>query len=216
MHQRLLSKVLDEEERGKQEWGSADRTPTLLLNAALEELGEVAHAINHSEGKQAIQQEIAEVIGVMSRLFDMVDAEEQPRRAGGKRKGGKVEENYGQYRSEAQVSWEQEQEYLNSASAMGMADAEAKEREERRRMPTIDEAIRNLNSLYECLKADTDPSFLASIKLGIEALRAVNRIGKRLDDLICSANENGEVGVVTWLCAVRTDLTLALKGETEG
>lgn len=35
---------------------------------------------------------------------------------------------------------------------------------------TIDEAIKNLNSLYDCMKVDTDPSFLAAILLGIEAL----------------------------------------------
>jgi len=73
MNQLLSRKVLDEEQRGLEKWGMADRSPEILLNAAVEELGEVAHAINHNEGKGVIQQEIAEAIGVLSRLWDMVD-----------------------------------------------------------------------------------------------------------------------------------------------
>lgn len=73
MNQLLVNKVLDEERRGLAGWGATDTSPEILLNAATEELGEVAHAINHNEGREAIQQEIAEVIGVLSRLWDMVD-----------------------------------------------------------------------------------------------------------------------------------------------
>ncbi|GAI65063.1 unnamed protein product, partial [marine sediment metagenome] len=49
-----------------------DKSPSILLNAATEELGEVAHAINHVEGRDRIVQEIAETIGILSRLHDMV------------------------------------------------------------------------------------------------------------------------------------------------
>jgi hypothetical protein len=40
-------------------------------------------------------------------------------------------------------------------------------------MPTIDEGIKELNSLHECLKPDTDQAFLHAIKLGIESLKRV-------------------------------------------
>lgn len=72
MDAKLEELVSMEEARGREKWGSSDRTPGILLNAATEELGEVAHAINHDEGKEVITQEIAETIGVLSRLYDMV------------------------------------------------------------------------------------------------------------------------------------------------
>lgn len=68
----LVKKVEDEEWRGKAKWGHIDTSPTILLNAAVEELGEVAHAINHEEGTDKVVQEIAETMGVLSRLYDMV------------------------------------------------------------------------------------------------------------------------------------------------
>lgn len=79
MKQPLIDKVIEEEERGKEKWGEIDRSPGILLNAATEELGEVAHAINHKEGVRVITQEIAETIGVLSRLYDMVTVEERRR-----------------------------------------------------------------------------------------------------------------------------------------
>jgi len=69
----LIDKISLEEERGIAKWGSVDRDPTILLNAATEELGEVAHGINHDEGSDKIQQEIAETMGVLSRLYTMVN-----------------------------------------------------------------------------------------------------------------------------------------------
>ncbi len=69
----LIDKIILEEERGITKWGSVDRDPTILLNAATEELGEVAHGINHDEGSDKIQQEIAETMGVLSRLYTMVN-----------------------------------------------------------------------------------------------------------------------------------------------
>lgn len=72
MNQALLNKVLNEEKRGQEKWGEVDRSPAILLNAATEELGEVAHAINHNEGEAIIIQEIAETIGVLSRLYDII------------------------------------------------------------------------------------------------------------------------------------------------
>jgi len=68
----LMKMVEREELRGKALWGHIDTSPTILLNAATEELGEVAHAINHKEGPGEIIQEIAEAIGILSRLFEMV------------------------------------------------------------------------------------------------------------------------------------------------
>lgn len=73
MKQSLISKVQTEEKRGLQKWGTTDTSPMILLNAALEELGEVAHAINHSEGRERIKQEIVEVVGILSRLYSMVE-----------------------------------------------------------------------------------------------------------------------------------------------
>jgi len=69
----LIGKIIVEEERGVAKWGSVDTDPTYLLNAAIEELGEAAHGINHSEGRDRIQQEIAETMGVLSRLYTMVN-----------------------------------------------------------------------------------------------------------------------------------------------
>ena len=72
MNRKLILKVVQEEERGRAKWGNTDKSPSILLNAATEELGEVAHAINHVEGKDRVVQEIAETIGILSRLHDMV------------------------------------------------------------------------------------------------------------------------------------------------
>ena len=73
MNIELLKTVEKEEERGKLKWGNVDREPPDLMIAVQEELGEVAHAINHTEGAEVAKQEIAEVIGLLSRLYDMVD-----------------------------------------------------------------------------------------------------------------------------------------------
>jgi len=70
MIQDLIDKVVIEEERGKAKWGSVDRTPIDLMIAIQEEIGEVAHAINHHEGHNRVEQEIAEVIGLLSRLYE--------------------------------------------------------------------------------------------------------------------------------------------------
>ena len=75
MDRNLILKVVQEEVRGTAKWGNVDKSPSLLLNAATEELGEVAHAINHDEGKDRIVQEIAETMGILSRLHDMVTEE---------------------------------------------------------------------------------------------------------------------------------------------
>lgn len=74
MDRALIKAVEREELRGYQKWGEVDKTPALLLNAATEELGEVAHAINHNEDEEVISQEIAETMGVLSRLYDLVMA----------------------------------------------------------------------------------------------------------------------------------------------
>jgi NTP pyrophosphatase (non-canonical NTP hydrolase) len=73
MKKALFDAVLTEEERGKVNWGHVDKTPVDLLAAATEELGEVAHAVNHNEGAAKVKQEIAETMGILSRLYDMVD-----------------------------------------------------------------------------------------------------------------------------------------------
>ena len=73
MYRELVRKVNAEEKVAMEKWGSHDRTPEILLNAVIEELGEVAHAINHKEGVMRTNQEIVETIGVLSRLFDMVN-----------------------------------------------------------------------------------------------------------------------------------------------
>lgn len=75
----LLRMVSTERERGIRKWGAVDREPSILLNAAIEELGEIAHAINHDEGDDIILQEVAETIGVLSRLYDMVKAKYSPK-----------------------------------------------------------------------------------------------------------------------------------------
>lgn len=69
----LINRVQAEELVAAQKWGHADRTPTDLLAALLEEVGEVAHAVNHGEDLDQINQEIIEAIGILSRLYDMVN-----------------------------------------------------------------------------------------------------------------------------------------------
>lgn len=71
MLEELIDKVIEEEERGSAKWGEVDTNPNVLLNAAIEELGETAHAINHQEGPPVVMQEIAETMGILSRLYDM-------------------------------------------------------------------------------------------------------------------------------------------------
>ena len=77
MLEELIEKVILEEEIAFAKWGKSDRSPEILLNAVTEEIGEVAHAINHNEGINQVQQEIVEAIGVLSRLYEMVS--EPPR-----------------------------------------------------------------------------------------------------------------------------------------
>jgi len=73
---RLKEAIENEVRRGQEKWGAIDTTPGILLNAALEELGESAHAINHEEGKDRAQQEIVEAIGVLVRLYWMIEDNE--------------------------------------------------------------------------------------------------------------------------------------------
>ncbi len=70
---RLKDLIEAEIEHGIEKWGSVDTEPGLLLNAALEELGEVAHAINHNEGILRAQKEIIDVTGILIRLYWMLE-----------------------------------------------------------------------------------------------------------------------------------------------
>ena len=72
MQDELMCIARLEEERGKKKWGDVDLAPPDLMIAIQEELGEVAHAINHHEGAEVTKQEIAETVGLLSRLYDMV------------------------------------------------------------------------------------------------------------------------------------------------
>lgn len=69
--QELIDKVDNEMDRAIAKWGEHDQIPDNLISAAVEELGEAAHAFNHNEGKEKAQQEIVEAIGVLVRLYDM-------------------------------------------------------------------------------------------------------------------------------------------------
>ncbi len=73
MNYGLIKRIDAERGVAIKKWGDVDKTPEILLNAATEELGEVAHAINHKEGVVAIQQEIVETMGILARLYDMVE-----------------------------------------------------------------------------------------------------------------------------------------------
>lgn len=75
MEYRLRTHIDQEVARGFAKWGTTDTSREILLNAATEELGEVAHAINHNENYRRIQQEIAEVMGVLARLYEMVEVQ---------------------------------------------------------------------------------------------------------------------------------------------
>jgi len=75
MDYNLIKRIDAEMLRGTKKWGDTDKTPSILLNAATEELGEVAHAINHDEGVAEIQQEIVETMGILARLYNMVEQE---------------------------------------------------------------------------------------------------------------------------------------------
>ncbi len=65
----LIKKVNEEMARTK----GQVKGPDILLNSAVEALGEVAHAINHNEGLESVQREIVEAIGVLARLYDMAE-----------------------------------------------------------------------------------------------------------------------------------------------
>jgi len=69
----IVKRIDEEWERGIEKWGDVDRTPEILLNAAMEELGETAHAINHNEGVVRTQDEIVQVMGILCRLYEMVE-----------------------------------------------------------------------------------------------------------------------------------------------
>ena len=73
MDKKLIEMAEREEARGIAKWGETDINPIVLIAAAAEELGEVAHACFHNEGPERVSQEIAEIIGILSRLHDMVD-----------------------------------------------------------------------------------------------------------------------------------------------
>lgn len=69
----LIDRVENEVYRGTKKWGHVDINCSALLNAATEELGEVAHAINHNEGVDKIQQEVVETMGILTRLYEMAE-----------------------------------------------------------------------------------------------------------------------------------------------
>lgn len=73
MRYALVIRVNTEQKKAVEKWGATDRSPDVLLNAAVEELGEVAHAINHNEGIEKVQEEIVHAIGVLARLYEMVE-----------------------------------------------------------------------------------------------------------------------------------------------
>ncbi|MBA7679686.1 hypothetical protein ES703_87988 [subsurface metagenome] len=75
MNYSLIKRIDAEREVAIKKWGDTDRTPEILLNAVTEEVGEVAHAINHKEGVSATQQEIVEAMSVLARLYEMVEQE---------------------------------------------------------------------------------------------------------------------------------------------
>ena len=75
MNYGLIKRIDEEMKVAVNKWGDADRTPDDLLCAATEELGEVAHAINHKDGVGEIQQEIVETMGILARLYEMVEQE---------------------------------------------------------------------------------------------------------------------------------------------
>ena len=75
MNYNLIKRIDAEREIAIKKWGATDRTSEILLNAVTEEVGEVAHAINHKEGLEKTQQEIVEAIGVLVRLYEMVEEE---------------------------------------------------------------------------------------------------------------------------------------------
>ena len=74
MKYKLVERVNAEEKVALAKWGEHDQSFDNLLSGALEELGEVAHTLNHNKGTESAQQEIVEVIGILSRLYDMVDS----------------------------------------------------------------------------------------------------------------------------------------------
>ena len=66
----LIKKVNEEMAKTK---GQVNDGPDILLNSAVEALGEVAHAINHNEGLESVEGEIVKAIGVLARLYDMAE-----------------------------------------------------------------------------------------------------------------------------------------------
>lgn len=64
----LINQVNDEINRALAKWGDIDALPGELLNAVVEELLEVVHAVNHREPKERVHEEIVQAIGVLVRL----------------------------------------------------------------------------------------------------------------------------------------------------
>lgn len=75
MNKDLVELATQERDRGLKKWGHIDKSPPDLMIAITEEIGEVAHAINHGAGygeeDEMVKQEIAEVVGLLDRLWDM-------------------------------------------------------------------------------------------------------------------------------------------------
>lgn len=74
MNMGLVELATQERNRGLVKWGHIDKLPPDLMIAIQEEMGEVAHAINHGEEDEVVRQEIAEVVGLLDRLWDMYSA----------------------------------------------------------------------------------------------------------------------------------------------
>lgn len=55
------------------EWGRSDETPEDVICGIVEEVGEVARAINKKEGKERVMEEIVDAMVVLSRLYSKVD-----------------------------------------------------------------------------------------------------------------------------------------------
>lgn len=75
----LIDKIEQEINQGIEKWGTVDTEPGILLNAATEELGELAHAINKNEGYERVKNEAIETIGILIRLYWMMETQ-VPRR----------------------------------------------------------------------------------------------------------------------------------------
>jgi len=73
MRHELMVRIENQEIKALAEWGAKDETPEDLISGIVEEVGEVAHAVNKKEGIERVLAEIVDAMVVLSRLYSKTE-----------------------------------------------------------------------------------------------------------------------------------------------